>query len=64
MEMVNGVVNIELNFLVFGMAYGVVRLLVVLVLCWPLGFDDSGLIVAFGFQWQWFDCDWWVMTVA
>ena len=62
--MVNGVVNIELNFLVFGMAYGVVRLLVVLVLCWPLGFDDSGLIVAFGFQWQWFDCDWWVMTVA
>ena len=50
MEMANGAVNTGLNLLVFRMSYGVVQLLVVLVLCWPLGFDGGDLIVAFGFQ--------------
>ena len=59
--MANGAVNTSLNLLVFRMSYGVVQLLVVLVICWPLGFDGGDLIVAFGFQWWWFDCEWWVM---
>ena len=49
-EMANGAMNTGLNLLVFRMSYGVVQLLVVLVLCWPLGFDGGDLIVAFGFQ--------------